>query len=962
MLRLWHVPVLLTIAALLAQQPLAAQSRSVSNDSSRRLDSLAERRKQEQVRAAHERLRQLLRDADAYRRAGDRRMEGVTLRIAGNVYSNELGHPDSARVLYQQALEIAQAVGNRWDEFRAAYNIRLVQSNGVFGDSALVFWQEALAITRQAGDRATEGEVLVRISLGYQSYDSALAYARQAAEIARELGGRWDGGRGAFSAVGGAYLRLAQLDSAELYLREARGRARALHDQNEEAWALNELASVHGMRGRADSTLVYFYQALDLFRATGDRGAEANALNNIGEAHAGLGRSDSSLVYFRRSLTVSSEVGNRYTELSSFNNIGHVLLTQARPDSALSYFREALRHAPGVLDPRTIAYILLGLGEAQHALGQTDSALVNLRRSLAIHRDLGTRDAVAAVLSSIGTVHRDASRPDSALVNYSEGLRLARAADARDIEIELLGNLGDFYYQRGHRELVMAVAYYDSAAALRAAYASHAGSDAGRMSYAELGTDLYEHWALAWLGRQEEVGRAASELAALAVADRGRAQALLDLLRRGQMGDSAGALAGERSTLQRLGADLVQEGRELKAAVQAMGAPTLAYMTTKDTLLTWLVLPSGDVTLERQAIRRDSVTQLAAAIRTHLGADDALGRTVRSLEAGPPRAARNAAASGASTRARASTSAERFEASASALITSTLARQLPAGGELVIIPHGPIALVAFAALPVPPGPGHGMSRETLGARYAIRYAPSLTTLRVVTVRAETVGETRRPGYDGVLHGALVVGNPSMPKVATARGGIVRLPPLPGAEREGQWVAQALGVAPLTGRSATERAVRDRMGAAPVIHLATHGFAYSADAKILDSFVAFAPDATADGLLTVGEVIDQVHRLTAELVVLSACQTGLGNLRQAEGTVGLQRAFLAKGARSVLVSLWSVSDRATELLMRQFYTHWLRDADRPAKAEALRRAQSDVRRTPGFADPRFWAAFQLVGAR
>jgi len=176
------------------------------------------------------------------------------------------------------------------------------------------------------------------------------------------------------------------------------------------------------------------------------------------------------------------------------------------------------------------------------------------------------------------------------------------------------------------------------------------------------------------------------------------------------------------------------------------------------------------------------------------------------------------------------------------------------------------------------------------------------------------------------------------------------------------VAQALGVAPLTGGAATEPAVRARMGSARVIHLATHGFAYSADAKILESFVAFAPDSTSDGLLTVGEVIDQGPRLTAELVVLSACQTGLGNLRQAEGTVGLQRAFLAKGARSVLVSLWSVSDRATELLMRRFYTHWLRDPDRPSKAEALRRAQSDVRKTPGFASPRFWAAFQLVGAR
>ena len=126
-------------------------------------------------------------------------------------------------------------------------------------------------------------------------------------------------------------------------------------------------------------------------------------------------------------------------------------------------------------------------------------------------------------------------------------------------------------------------------------------------------------------------------------------------------------------------------------------------------------------------------------------------------------------------------------------------------------------------------------------------------------------------------------------------------------------------------------------------------------------MALAADADNDGLLTVGEVLDDnTLRLRAELVVLSACQTGLGDLKQAEGTVGLQRAFLAKGARSVLVSLWSVSDEATAVLMDGFYAHWLRDTDRPSKAEALRRAQDAVRAR--WPEPRYWAAFQVVGAR
>jgi CHAT domain-containing protein len=148
----------------------------------------------------------------------------------------------------------------------------------------------------------------------------------------------------------------------------------------------------------------------------------------------------------------------------------------------------------------------------------------------------------------------------------------------------------------------------------------------------------------------------------------------------------------------------------------------------------------------------------------------------------------------------------------------------------------------------------------------------------------------------------------------------------------------------------------------VVHLATHGFAYSSDERARQSFVALAPGEGQDGLLTVGELLDDPGLgLRAELVVLSACQTGLGDLKRAEGTIGLQRALLARGARSVLVSQWSVSDLATARLMTSFYRHWIGDRDHPTRAEALRRAQQDVQRSPGLGHPRFWAAFQLVGA-
>lgn len=106
--------------------------------------------------------------------------------------------------------------------------------------------------------------------------------------------------------------------------------------------------------------------------------------------------------------------------------------------------------------------------------------------------------------------------------------------------------------------------------------------------------------------------------------------------------------------------------------------------------------------------------------------------------------------------------------------------------------------------------------------------------------------------------------------------------------------------------------------------------------------------------------DVVAALHADLVVLSACQSGLGSSRLSEGTIGLPRAFLGAGARTVLASLWSVNDEATALLMQRFYEYWLDGASQRTKAQALWRAQNDVRADPRFAHPRYWAAFQLVG--
>jgi len=169
---------------------------------------------------------------------------------------------------------------------------------------------------------------------------------------------------------------------------------------------------------------------------------------------------------------------------------------------------------------------------------------------------------------------------------------------------------------------------------------------------------------------------------------------------------------------------------------------------------------------------------------------------------------------------------------------------------------------------------------------------------------------------------------------------------------------------IAGAAATDTEVRRRLPSAPVVYLAIYGFAYSTEARARSSFVALSPDSLHDGLLTVAEELDNPElKLTADPggterlpdLIWAICS-------RSKVRLGLHRAFLTKGAGTVLVSLWNASDAATEQLITGCFQHWLADPNHPSKAEALRRAQEAVPKSPGFQHPRFWAAFQLVGAR
>jgi CHAT domain-containing protein len=175
--------------------------------------------------------------------------------------------------------------------------------------------------------------------------------------------------------------------------------------------------------------------------------------------------------------------------------------------------------------------------------------------------------------------------------------------------------------------------------------------------------------------------------------------------------------------------------------------------------------------------------------------------------------------------------------------------------------------------------------------------------------------------------------------------------LPGAEAEAKKIANFLKTRPLIGAEATKQRVLSQLVDANLVHIATHG--------LLDNFgydtpgaIALAPTHEDNGLLTAGEIINL--ELKANLVVLSACNTGQGDIR-GDGVVGLSRALLTAGSTSVIVSLWAVPDEPTAALMEEFYRLLAKDVDR---AQALRQAMLKTKER--YPDPLNWAAFTLIG--
>ena len=932
------------------------------------------------------------------REIGDRRGIGQSLNNIGAVYDH-LGQYEEALAYFQQALKIAREIDDRAGEGISLNNIGGIYHDWGEYEEALQYYEQALDIRREIGDRAGEGVVLNNIGGIYHywgEYEVALSHYRQALSIHREFGNQAEIGE-SLNCIGGVYDSLGQHEEALGYYEQALSIRREIGDRVGEGNSLNNIGSIYGGLGRYEEALAYYRKALTIAREVGDRrgicqslngigvvyfllsryeDARAhfqqaqgialeigdrkevgNSLHNMGLIYESLGQYEQALQHYEQALAIRREIGDRAGEGISLTSVGVVYYRLGQHERALGYHEEALDILRAVGDRAGEGANLNNIGVVYISLGQHEEALGYCEQALAIRREIGDQAGEANSLNNIGICYQAQGLYEDALRVYEQALVVVREAGTQTGEGVTLANIGLTYEQQGRLE--QAADYYEQAMDVLESVRAVAGTEAGRAGFIAQYAGLYSR-AVGLYHQQGEEARA------FHTSERGRARAFLDSLATGQvqLADDAAAdlLTREQESyaLRRAAQEALARTRALEppdpdliadleaqlseaekdysdalAAIEMRGGQLAALVSGRNTVLelsdvqallddhttlvSYYVL--GDEGTLAFVITEDSFTVIELPEATPENLWTALGNLYRWLNPENPHPLPLR--------------------SLYSWLVAPLCEHLHT--QLVcIIPNLQLHYVPFAAL---------TNGETyFGQQHTLFTLPSASVLPFIRDNAADV-----PGA-----GALVFGDP-----ATGNPG---LRPLVHSAAEAMAVAERLGVPFHIGLEASENRLRSGVGGVGVVHLAAHG-SFNVVAP-LHSAIHLAPGGGHNGLLEVYEIYSLDLKET-DLVALSACESYINDLAvgdeggfPAEDPLamsagdeleGLTRALFFAGAPTIIGSLWSVDDAATEELMVAFYLYLQAGM---SKAEALQAAQAEVREA--YPGPFYWAAFILSG--
>ncbi|BDA71623.1 TPR repeat-containing protein [Calothrix sp. PCC 7716] len=827
---------------------------------------------------------------------------------------------EAALQSWQQALSIYREIKDPLGEGKSLCGIGAAYDSLRDFPKAINYHQQCLTIAIRIKERKLEGRVLANLGLAYYNlgdYPKAIEYYQQSLKIVLAIKDSLAEGR-ILSNFGSVYRNLGEYAKAIDYYQQSLTIANKIGDLKGEGRVLGNLGLVYFLLSDYPKAIDHQQLRLKIALVIKDLQGQGQALGDLGVIYYSLGDYPKAIDYYKQALKIALDIKDRQGEAQSLGNLGIVYDSLRDYPKAIDFHQQSLKVSLIIKDRQGEAQSLVNLGMSYNNSGNYAKAINYQQQALTILRELKNRNGEGKALGNLSNVYYRLGEYSKAIDYEQQSLKIAREIKNPQAEATSLNNIGLALYRQGNLRSAEST-LFEAIKVQESLRGRLKDSEKVSITDTQRGTYLTLQQVLV---AQNKTG------AALEIAERSRARAFVELLASRISPDTQRILTSPTIA-------------EIKQTAKAQNTTLVQYSITYDDfkvqdkqetkesqIYIWVVKPTGEVTFRKADLKplwqkdNTDLYQLVTTVRNNIGARGTPYRGIQ-VSHNPD-----------------TTNTQNNLRRLHKILIDPIADLLPKNenDKVVFIPQGSLFLVPFPAL-------QDASGKYLIEKHTILTSPSIQVLDLT--------RKQREAQKTPLQDVLIVGNPTMPSVAPKIGAQPQqLAPLPGAEKEAKAIGNLLNTKPLIGNEATKAAVLERLPRARFIHLATHGI--FDDVQGINSSIALAPSSnnSGDGLLTAGEILDL--KLNAELVVLSACDTGRGKIT-GDGVIGLSRALISAGAPSVLVSLWSVPDAPTSLLMTEFYKNLQKNPD---KAQALRQAMlTTMKKNPNPVD---WAAFTLIG--
>jgi tetratricopeptide (TPR) repeat protein len=930
----------------------------------------------------------------------DRRGEGATLNNLGAVYS-DWGQYDKAVEYYEKSLAICRELKDRKEEGATLNNLGAVYWHWGQYDKAVEYYEKSLAICRELKDRKGEGQSLSNLGLvscRWGQYDKAAEYCEKSLAICRDLKDR-KGESQSLNNLGAVFYNWGQYDKAVDYYEKSLAIFRDLKDRKGEGQSLNNLGLVYSDWGQYDKAVEYYEKSLAIFRELKDRKGESQSLNNLGAVFHHWGQYDKAVDYYEKSLAIKRDLKDRRGEGLTILNVGRVFQHSGEHQKALENFQKGLAIYTEIKVPTEhpkafIADQYMDMGDLAKAEPLLREANYNsdwgrfyllkldypkakeyYGRILKSAEENRNADILFTAYTGIGvaceSLNEDASAAEhyEKAVKFTEEIRSSLSASEREkfFDVKIKGFTRTAPYEGLARVQMRQNKPQD---AFKTTEYTRARVFAEAMTRLSAGKNLA---VPAEIVKQDDSlnNELASLKKNLQKAFEKNNKLVIQSLEP-QVKQLEGKLQAHIKMLREkyplFAATKYPQPMDLSQTALKDSEWVISYDVTDPGILIYLTKATSLVNAWFKPVPRKEIDDLARKFREPLEVKEGrkIGDQLKDFDFA---------------------SGKRL----ADILLSDVLPLLPKDSPVIIVPGGSLGIVPFEMLvlndggrvatdkPLP----YVVGADFFGDRFPVSYCQSVTALTLarnypklsgsqkqMLVMADPVFELndkRAQAVSGMAHlpseeqrsyGELY--KELYTKTMGGSGSLRFLPlPLSGklAEDIGKIYQGDCHI--YTGLQASKRyfmeQIKPKLSEYNQVVFASHGY-FGTDLPGIKEPVlvlTLVPPGT-DGYLRMSEVMGL--SLNADMVALTACQTGVGQRLSGEGTMGMGRAFQYAGAKSVLMSLWIVAEESSVKLVESFFKH---RKDNKSKLEALQLARKEVR-DQGYDHPFFWAPFILVG--